>query len=369
MLRWVILCVAVVALAAVATLVANNLTVSSSVDPIFPARASQGGPQPELEVEGALTHEFGSMSTQKVGTHKWLVKNKGEGDLEIFLAGSNCMCTVARLKEQGTKQVIKPGGSTEIEVEWKTKNQVGEFAKNVTIGTNDPVRPEFRLNVHGKVHNPIVVLPEPESETIRIGDISNERPNVVPLAVFAPDMPKMKITSVLTSKPNLILARAIPLTAKDLEQLKIKGGYKVEIEFKAGMPQGDIREELIIETDHPDKPKLQYGLLGSAVGAINVIPYRLQIVAVHGKEGATGLVTLLVREGRATKFTVERKPEKIEVQIVPNETPTLKGRYRLTVTVPPGTPPGLIDDEIVLKTDHPKVSEVKVPVNIVVGAG
>ena len=56
-------------------------------------------------------------------------------------------------------------------------------------------------------------------------------------------------------------------------------------------------------------------------------------------------------------------------QIIPNETATLKGRYRMTVTVPRGTPPGLIDDEIILKTDHPKVPEIKVPVNIVVGAG
>ena len=371
MLRWVYLCVAVVALAAVATFVANNLETGSSsgTDLIFPARVNREGPQPQIEVEGSLTHEFGNMTTQKTGVYKWVVKNKGEGDLEIFLAGSNCMCTVAKLKEQGTKEMIKPGDSTQIEVEWKTKDQVGEFSKNVTIGTNDPARPEFRLNVHGKVHSPVIVYPEPENGTIRIGDLSNEKKNIVPLAVFAPEKPDMKLTSLLTSKPEFITAKAIPLSAKDLEQLKTKGGYRVDIEIKAGMPQGDIREELVIETDNPDKPKLQFNLLGAAVGPINVIPYRLQIVAVNGKKGATGQVNLLVREGRSTNFTVKHKPEKIEVAIAPNETPTLKGRYRLTVTVPPGTSPGLIDDEILLKTDHPKVPEIKDPVNIVVGAG
>jgi hypothetical protein len=296
------------------------------------------------------------------------VKNKGEGDLEIFLVASNCMCTVGKLKE-GTKDLVKPGGSTEIEVEWKTKDQKGDFAKNVTIGTNDPSRPEFRLNIHGRVHSPVVVLPEPENETIRLGDLSNEIPHTVPLAVFAPDRPEMKLTSVLTSKPDLIAAKVIPMAAKELAQIKLKGGYRVELQLKAGMPQGDIREELIIETDNPDKPKLQYNLLGAAVGPINVMPYKLQIVAVNGKEGASGQVTLLVREGRPTRFTVERKPAKVNVSIVANETQSLKGRYRLTVTVPPGTSPGLIDDEVVLKTDHPKVPEVKIPVNIVVGAG
>ena len=40
------------------------------------------------------------------------------------------MCTIAKLK-QGEKATIKPGESTEIEVEWKTKDAVGEFSKGV----------------------------------------------------------------------------------------------------------------------------------------------------------------------------------------------------------------------------------------------
>ena len=80
-------------------------------------------------------------------------------------------------------------------------------------------------------------------------------------------------------------------------------------------------------------------------------------------------MTLLVQEGRPTSFKVIRKPEKVEVSIAPNDTPTRKGQYRLTVTVPPGTPPSLIEDEIIFQTDHPNVGELKVPVNIVVGSG
>jgi hypothetical protein len=80
-------------------------------------------------------------------------------------------------------------------------------------------------------------------------------------------------------------------------------------------------------------------------------------------------VTLLVRGGQPTNFTVAQKPKNIEVAVIPNETPSLKGRYRVTVTVPPGTPAGLVDGEIILHTDHPKVKELKIPVNILVGSG
>jgi hypothetical protein len=151
--------------------------------------------------------------------------------------------------------------------------------------------------------------------------------------------------------------------------LKTGGGNKVNVEIKPGMPLGTFREELIVETDHPDQPKVTLMLVGSTAGPISVMPNALRIVAVDGKDGASGQVTLLVREGRSTEFKVTHKPDKIEVSIEPNDTPTLKGRYRVLVTVPPGTPAGLIDDEIVLQTNHPKVGELKIPVNIVVGAG
>ena len=93
--------------------------------------------------------------------------------------------------------------------------------------------------------------------------------------------------------------------------------------------------------------------------------------SVSSREGATSNVTLLVRGGRATKFEVVHKPEKIEVTIEPNETPTQKGRYRLIVNVPPGTAPGpVVEDMIIIKTDHPRASEIKIPVWIVItGSG
>jgi hypothetical protein len=135
------------------------------------------------------------------------------------------------------------------------------------------------------------------------------------------------------------------------------------------MVMGTFREELIVETDHPEQPKLQLVLAGSAFGPISLLPSILRMVAVNGRQGATGQITMLVREGRATSFKVIRKPEKVEVSIAANDTPSRKGQYRLTVTVPPGTSPGLIDDEIILQTDHPNVGELKVPINIVVGSG
>ena len=197
----------------------------------------------------------------------------------------------------------------------------------------------------------------------------NDETKKTSIAVFSPERPELKVTKMTTSKPDFIVTKVVPLTAEECKQLKTGAGNRVNIEIKPGLPLGTFREELIIETDHPDQPKVTLTLVGSTAGPISVMPNNLRIVTINGKEGASGQVTLLVREGRSTSFKVIHKPEKIEVSIAPNDTPTLKGRYGLTVTVPPGTAAGLVDDEIVLQTDHPKVHELKIPVNIVVGAG
>ena len=97
MLRWVILSVAVVALAAAATVVVHFGTGSSpSWD--LPSGGKKTGPQPRVEIEGPLVHEFGEMSTQKVATRKWKIKNTGQGDLDIWLTGSTCTCTIPKLR-------------------------------------------------------------------------------------------------------------------------------------------------------------------------------------------------------------------------------------------------------------------------------
>jgi hypothetical protein len=87
---------------------------------------------------------------------------------------------------------------------------------------------------------------------------------------------------------------------------------------------------------------------------------------VTTKLGAHRELAMLVRDGRPTKFEVEHKPDKVEVSITPNFSEKQKGRYLLRIEVPAGTLPGQVDDSIIIKTDHPNASEIKVPVNILI---
>jgi hypothetical protein len=74
----------------------------------------------------------------------------------------------------------------------------------------------------------------------------------------------------------------------------------------------------------------------------------------------------MVRGSRETHFEVIQKPVGVQVAIVRDGAPPPDRRYRITVTVPSGTPAGIINDRIRLSTDHPAVSVLEIPVYIFV---
>ena len=370
MTRWITLIVAVIVLTAAATFMAQDAS-NSEIGPNPLAVNESTGPQPKVEIAQPLLYDFGSMSQMRKGSHTWEIKNSGDGELEMWMDHSTCSCTIAKLatKDAEGKEKphvhVKPNGTTLIDLEWDTKTfPETAYHKSATIGTNDPSRRLFSLDVKGKVFPPVIVYPP---EMITLNGISNEEVTRSTLAVFSMDMATMKITKITTSRPAFFVTKNEPLTNEARQHLNVPGGgYRVDLEVKPGLPLGRFSDEMVIETDHPLQKQVKVSISGYATGPISVVPDRVRMTNVSSRLGATHNLTLLVRGGKATKFDVVHKPEKIDVTIEPNETPTQKGRYRLTVSVPPGTPSGPVDDDIVIKTDHPRASEIKIPVWILI---
>jgi hypothetical protein len=331
------------------------------------------GPQPKWEISQPLLFEFGVLPQNTKHTHSWAVKNVGEGDLEMWMKSSTCSCTIAKLAtkegEETKKVIVKPKDSTTIDLEWETKpGTTPDYGKSATIGTNDLTRPTFTLNVKGKVFPPLVVFP-PEMINFSNG-VSTEEPAKATVAVFSMDRPETKVTKITTSQPSMMTATHKPLTDEDRKHLNVPtGGERIDLEIKPGLPLGRFHDEMIIETDHPLQQQVKVSITGNAVGPISVIPERVRMFDANGKTGSTHNITLLVKKGRATNFEVVEKPSKLEVKITPYEGENQAGRYRMAVIVPPGTAPGSVDGEIVIKTDHPRAPEVRIPVAILISGG
>jgi Protein of unknown function (DUF1573) len=371
MLRWIILAAVVVVFAGVAAVVSEYAPNAES-ERSFAVDAAPG-PKPKVEVPGPLLYDFGSMAQLSEGTHSWEFKNIGDADLELWMESSTCSCTIAKLKSEGEekkKVVVKPRAATTIDLQWQTKQFRDEYKKGANIGTNDPTRRSVSLNVVGKVYPPVVVFP---SETMTFNAVSNEEPHQAKVAVFSVDRPDLKIKKLSTTRPEFLVPQFRPLSPEECKLLKVKAGLEVIVEMKPGMPLGRFQDELVIETDHPMKSELKLTVAGNTTGPISVIPDRVRIPSVSSSQGGSRDLTILVRGGKPTTFTVAYHPKKVRVEITPDDTPTQKGRYKMSVIVPPGTAAGPLEDLIILKTDHPKASEIKIPVNILIsnagGAG
>jgi hypothetical protein len=132
------------------------------------------------------------------------------------------------------------------------------------------------------------------------------------------------------------------------------------------MPLGVFQDELVIYTDHPKQPEIRVPLGGKMQGPISVTPPGLRKHDVVGRDGASMDLRMTVRGGKETHFEVAEKPEKVEVNVVPAGNGAAKGLYILRVKVPPGTAASRVAGYIVLKTDHPMASELKIPIDILI---
>jgi hypothetical protein len=368
MMRWIVLVVLLVGLSAAGT-VAVQLWHSGDSDqpevPHIPVALARG-PRPRAVLDGNPVYEFGTLPQRTTGKHTWTVHNTGEADLELTMLSSTCSCTLAKFKN-GSKAIVPPGKSDTIDLEFETRENNGEYLKGAEIGTNDPALESFSLRVKGMVYPAVITYP-PEA-VVNFGQITNESDdNLARIAVYSLDRPETKVVKITSANPN-ITGEVLELTPEELKTLpnqgqNVKRAMKVNLKVKAGMPLGLFREEAVIVTDHPKQPEVRVSLNGRMNGPIKAMPSNVMMHDVYTKAGAAGEIRVLVANRRPTKFKVVKKPEALDVEIVPSDADKQPGNYRLIVKVPPATSPQRFEGEIVLETDHPKAAEVIIPVSV-----
>lgn len=101
---------------------------------------------PVLKVDNA-EFDFGELKMGAKAQHKYMLTNSGKTPLIVRHVISSCGCTVAKM----AKQVIAPGETLPIEIEFDTKGRKGRQQKSITVITNAPASPNVSLWVTGTV--------------------------------------------------------------------------------------------------------------------------------------------------------------------------------------------------------------------------
>ncbi len=375
MMRWVLLVVLVVVVSAAVPLVLTALpTEEESVPGLAPVGEKRNGPTGAVELDGDSDYDFGFLAYGDSGKHTWTITNAGEGPLDLMKGSSTCSCTVADFEKDPKtgvavdKLTLKPGETHDITVSWTPKSS-GPFSKETSVETNDPKNPVVWFRIKGEVNPAIVTVPS--TTTLDLGRVPNGEGLQTKMAIGSPDRPDTRILEVTSSQPDLVEGKVVPLSDEALKELKFEKGHQLNISVKPSTEIGNFREELVLKTDHPQMETLTITVIGRLEGPISVVPSEVRIDGATSSDGGSRSAVLSVTDHREVKFEVLSKPEDVQVEIQPvNSGASSKARiYKMTVTVPPGTSPGVMKGEIVLKTDHPSVSQLSIPFQAVVLSG
>ncbi|MDP4114841.1 MAG: DUF1573 domain-containing protein [Bacteroidota bacterium] len=89
--------------------------------------------------------DFGTIEQGKVVTHNYVVVNNGTDTLKIYDVRPGCGCTAAKPE----KNILLPGESTKIKIDFNSEGREGQQEKYVSILTNDPKQPQYQIKFHG----------------------------------------------------------------------------------------------------------------------------------------------------------------------------------------------------------------------------
>jgi hypothetical protein len=408
MIRWIILAVLIVVVAAAIPLAVSYLPADVS-GPVPSARLDEdAGPPPVLVFDDEPTHDFGLMSEQDRGTRTWTLRNEGEGTLQLRFIEKPCTCTGVTVGEEqeslteGGTLEIEPGEQADLTVAWETRDKIGEFSTYARFSTNDyEHHPTLSFMVKGVI-TPAVVVDPPRLD---FPAAPSDEERSLTAYLFSPTSPELAIEpNPASSRPGIVVGDVRPMTDEELETFnqarlealvghshgpgsppsdhdhdeelpEVTAGYLLTVTLKPGLPLGRFSDQITLKTDHPIRPVVEVPVSGQIVGPIAAMPERLYMPSVDRTKGRTVTVMLNVRNHDQTNFTV-RVPDTLQgivegtVEPVSEVNASEKFRqYRLQVSVPQGAKSGIHKGVLILETDHPQAEEVKVPVEVLVRGG
>ena len=369
MTRWILLIVGVVLVsAAIPVLLSLPPSEVNGNGVAFPT-GSVGGSKPagKVYLKGEPTYNFGRHAIHWKGEQKFTIKNVGDAPLKLLPGSKSCMCTVANFENGERDFTVPPGESTEITLTFNTKD-AGKFDQRASVQTSDPDQPEIFFSIRGEVFPALVTNPDPP--VFDFGSIPNDKPTEGRMALTSYDHTDLKILESIPSNPQQVGLEIKPLSDEAKSHLKYQDGYRLDVRVLPSPELGTFAETITVKTDHPSESELVIQVRGKRTGAIVIFPEVVRAQTTSSR-GANLSAVMSVRDQADTTFEVVNQPQGVEVSVSKAEdanTDSKVTRYRLALKIPPGTPAGLISGDVVLKTNHPSVQQVRVPLSATIDA-
>ena len=141
---------------------------------------------PKAVVVGGTEFDFGKMEYQQSDKHTFVIRNDGQGALNLSFRGYSCGQCVETDFKGG---VVQPGQSTEVVVKFHTRKPGPKFAERVEMATNDPTKQMLLLQLTGYVTKAV----RASVAELNLGSVSSNEPTEASFRVYGYLSDKLEI--------------------------------------------------------------------------------------------------------------------------------------------------------------------------------
>ena len=288
--------------------------------------------------------------------HDFVLRNEGNAVLHVREVQATCGCTVATFDE-----TIPPGGEGKVRVVLDTETFRGAVTRDVTVITSDPANPSIALTVRAEVHPAV----DADPGYFRFLHVQGAEAPTIVQTVWSADFPELEVHEARSPMPALQVSFRPATAAERSEDPSSPGAragrqWVIRATLDSEAPSGPIEGDVVVRTNHPERPELRLPLGGYVRPTLMATPPRVEFGTFSPSEPRKGSVVVSNHGAAAVRVLgVDTDVPGLSAQVAERE----KGkRFDVDLTLAAGLTPGPIGGTLRVRTDSPRTPVLEIPV-------
>lgn len=295
---------------------------------------------------------FGQIYQDQKVDHIYRFENRGNDILEIKKVKTSCGCTAAIL----TDSTVPPGETGEIKTTFSSGSKRGNIKKSITVLSNDPGTPSYKLTISGEIIENISI--KPRNINFGSASVDKETGKTVTVTIKSLSSPDFKINKITPSQPFI--------DASIVEEND--GEYIINVTLKDYRKIGRFSGKIHLETNNQKQQKAIIPFFGEIAGDVTAYPKRIYYgIVTEGKELTQKVFVKINKKGIRvldTKLTPDFLGVKIDEKYGQNNPHCL-----IEITLPKDASIGNLNGLLELYTNSKQQPIIKIPITGAVKKG
>jgi len=241
---------------------------------------------------------FGQIFKGQKIEHIYEFENRGKDILDIRKVKTSCGCTAAIL----TNKTIAPGKTGAIKATFNSGKLSGNVTKSISVLSNDPERPRYKLTISGKIIEDVSIKPRNiDFGSVLLGEKTNKT-----VTIKSQTTPDFKIKKIRPSKQFI--------NASIVEEKN--GEYVIEVTLENDPGIGRFSGGLYLETNSQRQEKVTVPFFGEIVGDITTYPKKIYYGFVTGGKELTHKLFVKINKSNIKILSIKTSPDYVSSEIV-----------------------------------------------------